>query len=62
MITGTVKSSNLNQGVYIVIDDMGRKYRASSVEVWRCGDRVNVLEGHIVGGAGNPAPVRVFSV
>ena len=60
-MTGEIKSSIL-PGWYQVRDQVGRIHRCSSQELWRKGDRVTVIDGVILGKAGQMQTTEVFEV
>ena len=49
-MTATVMR-NVGSGSYQVVDESGRQYRVTSADVYRRGDRVEIIEGIIVGKA-----------
>jgi hypothetical protein len=61
MITGSIDKT-LTPGIYLVRDHAGKLHRAVSVDLYRRGDRVTVVDGAIVGPAGATAPTRIYEV
>ncbi len=49
-------------GVYVVSDELQRKYRVRGDDSYRVGDSVLVLDGNIIGKSNIKTNVKVFKV
>jgi len=50
------------QGIYIIEDNFGRRLRGQSLELWKKGDWVLVLEGVIIKASTVPGLLKVYEV
>lgn len=59
--TYTIHKAHIS-GWWLVKDSRGKLARVSSSDLWRKGDRVSVVDGRIVGTAGNVKESSVYEV
>jgi hypothetical protein len=61
MMTATV-DRQISNGLWIVVDSIGRKYKVEGDGSWSKGDKVAVISNRIVGRAGKQKVSAVYSV